>query len=357
VRVLIIDTCYRRFLDAHYAERPGLADERYEVQWRALMDRFFGTCDSYSHFLGQLGHDAHEIVLNCDPLQRAWAREHGIRVGRRLRLLRERPLVLSQVEDFRPDVVYVQDIGAVSPRLQAALRARGRLLAGQIASEAPPYKQLAGFQLLLTSFPHFVSRFRDRGIDSEYFALGFDPRVLAHVEGKTPVEEAVFVGALGRKQHARGNELLERAALRVPIAFWGYDVDGRPPDSPMRRAYRGEAWGLDMFRVLARARIALNRHIDVAEDYANNMRLYEATGVGTLLVTDAKRNLPDLFEPDVEVVTYVDEDELVAKLQHYLANEEERSRVARAGQQRTLRAHTYGRRMQELVEILGRYGS
>ena len=62
-----------------------------------------------------------------------------------------------------------------------------------------------------------------------------------------------------------------------------------------------------MYRVLARSKIALNRHIDVAEDHANNMRLYEATGVGTFLITDAKRNLSELFEPGEEVVTYADE--------------------------------------------------
>jgi spore maturation protein CgeB len=105
VRVLIVDTCYPAFLKAHYAERPDLADATYEVQWRALMDRFFGTCDSYSHFLGVLGHEAHEVVLNCEPLQRAWAREHGVRLKRRMPLFRDQSLVLAQAEEFSPDVV------------------------------------------------------------------------------------------------------------------------------------------------------------------------------------------------------------------------------------------------------------
>ena len=66
--------------------------------------------------------------------------------------------------------------------------------------------------------------------------------------------------------------------------------------------------------------------------HATNMRLYEATGVGTLLITDAKRNLPDLFEPDEEVVTYSSEDELIEKIEHYLSDEAERIRIAHAGQ-------------------------
>ena len=110
-----------------------------------------------------------------------------------------------------------------------------------------------------------------------------------------------------------------------------------------------------MFRVLAESRIAVNRHIDVAENNANNMRLYEATGVGALLLTDAKQNLGDLFTVGAEVVAYRDEDELVEAVDHYLAREDERRAIAEAGQRRTLADHTYAVRMQELVEILGRY--
>jgi len=68
---------------------------------------------------------------------------------------------------------------------------------------------------------------------------------------------------------------------------------------------------MEMFRVLRAARIVLNRHIRVAEDNANNMRLHKATGVGSLLLTDEKTNLPELFEPGAELVTYADENELV----------------------------------------------
>ena len=42
----------------------------------------------------------------------------------------------------------------------------------------------------------------------------------------------------------------------------------------------------------------------MAKSYANNMRLYEATGVGALLVTDWKENLGEMFEPGKEVVAY-----------------------------------------------------
>jgi spore maturation protein CgeB len=355
MRILIVDTCYPAFLKAHYARNPGLDARSYEEQWRALMDTFFGTADSYSHHLRALGHDAHEVVANCAPLQEAWVREHSLRV-RRFALrprTREEQIVVAQARDLGPDVVYVQNLTCLSGRTLGRLKRIAGLVAGQIASEPPAAAKLRSFDLILTSFPHFVDRFRELGVATEYLRIGFDERILGRLAGE-PREQhgAVFVGALNRTQHRSGNSFLERAARQVPIEFWGYNADGWPDDSPIRTGYRGEAWGLDMFRVLNASRIALNRHIDVAGDNANNMRLYEATGVGALLVTDAKRNLGDLFELDREVITYEDGEELIEKVRYYLDHDDDRSAIADAGQARTLREHTYAQRMEELASIL-----
>jgi spore maturation protein CgeB len=346
VRVLIVDTCYDAFLAAHYARRPGLARRPYDEQWRSLMGTYFGTADAYSHFLGELGHRAHEVVVNCLELQSAWAREHGLGDTSGENVL------LAQLEDFRPDVVYLQNLHVLSDDTMARLRASGALVAGQIASKPPPPERLRMYDLLLTSFPHFVENFRALGIDAEYFRIGFDPRVLDAI-GEVPVEhDVVFVGTLNGIRHRRGNATLARAARALPVRFWGYDLRGWPPWSPLRRRYQGEAWGLDMFRVLASARVVLNRHIGAARQYANNMRLYETTGVGSLLVTDAKENLGELFDVGSEVVAYRDADDLVAQTRRLLADEDARRAIAAAGHARTLRDHTYAVRMRELEAIL-----
>ena len=359
MRILIVDTCYPAFLEAHYERHPGLAERPYDEQWRSLMDTFFGTADSYSHHLAPLGHEAHEVVANCASMQLAWAREHGVRLPR----WTARPkahvetIVLAQAAAYSPDVLYVHNLHLLSGRALRELRATGARIVGQIASSPPSARRLRLFDLVLTSFPHYVERFRRLGIASEYFRIGFDERVLARLEAEGEPSErhnAVFVGALNRRRHREGNAILERAAARAPIEFWGYGARGWPARSAIRRNYRGEAWGIDMFRVLRAARIAVNRHIREAGSFANNMRLYEATGVGTMLLTDAKDNLGELFEPGREVVTYASADELADAVNHYLAHDDERGAIARAGQARTLREHTYAKRMAELVSTLDR---
>jgi spore maturation protein CgeB len=124
-----------------------------------------------------------------------------------------------------------------------------------------------------------------------------------------------------------------------------------PPSAFIRRSYVGPAWGREMFQVLRNSLLTLNHHGDL-RPFANNMRLFEATGVGTLLITDWKENLHEMFEPGKEVIAYRTSEECAELVRYYLEHEDEGTEIARAGQQRTLREHTYYQRVQELVDIV-----
>jgi len=164
----------------------------------------------------------------------------------------------------------------------------------------------------------------------------------------------VFVGGLSA-DHAERILLLEKVAAKQPIEIWGYGIESLGRDSLLRRSHRGNAWALDMYEVLFNAKIALNHHINVAGHFANNMRLYEATGVGTLLLTDYKSNLHTLFEPGKEVIVYRSSEECTELIAYYLQHEDESKSVAEAGQARTLREHTYNHRMREFINILNSF--
>jgi spore maturation protein CgeB len=101
--------------------------------------------------------------------------------------------------------------------------------------------------------------------------------------------------------------------------------------------------------------LTVNRHIDVAEGFANNMRLYEATGTGALLITDRKQNLGELFREGAEVVAYSSAPEAAEQITYYLEHPEEARQIADAGQRRTLAEHSYPQRMEELLRILNGY--
>jgi glycosyltransferase involved in cell wall biosynthesis len=373
MRVLIVDTYYPRFLDEHYAGN-ALAQASYDEQLTALMDRSFGTSDVYSTELRALGHEAWDVVVNAAPLQAAWARENGMRsagllaqaarmptrAGLAARRAFQHRVALEQIQQHRPDVLYCQDLSFFSPRELAAIRARGALVVGQIASPAPTEEVLRGYGLICTSFPHFVERFRSIGVATEYLPIGFDARVVDRLaargvdcmnqEGRDI--DLSFIGSVNPHVHPARVALLEELCRQRPIEIHGNGVDALPADSPIREHFVGEAWGLDMYELLARSRVTVNRHIDAAEGYSNNMRLYEATGAGAMLLTDLGSNLSEIFHNGKEVVVYGTVDDLITAVDAYIDDEPLRAEVARSGQARTLGQHSYSGVIGELAQIL-----
>ena len=123
-----------------------------------------------------------------------------------------------------------------------------------------------------------------------------------------------------------------------------------PVNLHLKPYMRPPLYGNKMFQVLHDSKATFNCHINISPRTANNVRLYEATGIGTCLVTDWKENLKDLFEPDQEVVTYRSYEECIEKVRWLLNNPNERERIAKAGQARTLKQHTWTDRAEKLVQ-------
>jgi SAM-dependent methyltransferase len=345
---VFINTCYPAFLEAHYKQHPPLLTAPYAVQKTRLQKTCFGDADFYSAGLLQAGWVADDLIANCGPLQRAWANEAGVKSADYLDVL------IEQIKQLRPDVIYLQDLSMATAEILARLRPLAELIVGQIASPVPPQAQVAGLDIIFTSFPHFAERFRRSGIASYYQPLAFDPRVLDLAPTETERHSLTFVGGIS-PAHPAGTELLTALAAALPIEIYGYGAETLPPESRVRARHRGEVWGEKMFGLLRASAITVNRHIAVAESNANNMRLFEATGCGALLITDYKTNLGELFEIGKEVVAYRSPEECVALCQYYLGHPDEAAAIARAGQQRTLRDHSYARRMLDTGEILSRH--
>lgn len=377
MRILILDTYYSEPLGAVYERNPGLEHQPYAEQLQTIYDYGFGRGDSFPANLQKLGHSADQFIINATALQRRWAEEHGMvvessgfqqfarrgyqsvrwRLGFRKGLMLdswEQKVIAAQVEKFAPEVIIFADVLPFSVAFLKKLKAKNRLLVGEIGYPIPDDFDLRQYDLILSGAPHFIDRFRKAGLNAEVFRLGFDPAILKRLRRAEPVLDAVFIGTVGGL-HTRRTAMLEELARRVPISCFGHCADSLPPDSPLRAKMQPPLWGYDMYRTLQQARIAINMHIDVAENRAGNIRLYEATGIGTLLLTDWKSNLPELFEVDREVVAYHSVEECAEQISYYLAHEEERAAIAAAGQRRTLREHTIDRRMQELVGILEPY--
>ena len=372
MRFLLLDTDYPAFLDWLYAEHPALHEKPFDEQLRIHTEACFGQVGFCASNLRALGHEAYDLHVNNEYMQKQWALEHGLKEGSdwqwQFRLRRGivpwvsrnqvhrwfHDILAAQIKHYKPDVVLNLAMDGIDSAFFQEMKHHTRLLVGQIAAPLPQGENWGVYDLVISSLLNFVEYFRSLGVHSEFNRLAFEPTVLRHLQTQKKNIFVSFVGSF-TSAHGKRDQLLEHLCSRLPINVWGNGVERLPQDSPIRSRYLGTAWGTRMFRILAASKMVVNYHIDIAQSYANNMRLFEATGTGALLVTDWKDNLHEMFEPGKEVVAYRNSEECAELIQYYLEHNDEREAIASSGQRRTLHSHTYLQRMRDLSTIVSKY--
>jgi len=392
VKFLIINTDYPHFLRWLYnVSHPNLASKPYREQLKARYESMFGLADSYSHALNELGHEAYDIFQNNETMQRQWYLEHtsqdagtsislpssvrGILQNARsfaaktpLRRFRRlfQPLLNNfdphrwvcqilqeQLSFYRPDVVISVAIAQILPQFFKENRNLFRILIGQSAGPSPlPDWDYSCYDLLISSSEERVEYFRKRNLRSEFLPLAFDPRAIQNVRDGSNKHDVTFVGSVSSDHSSRVDWLTAVAEELPELKIWAFDAGSVLKDSILRERFQGEAWGVEMFQIFHDSKITLNHHGNVGP-YANNMRLYEGTGMGTLLITDYKPNLGEILQVGREVLCYKTPKECVDLVRTYLKDDAARSSIAAAGQKRTLTEHLYKNRMQCLLDMIG----
>lgn len=390
MRILLLNTDYQRFQAWLYARHAGLERETYATQMAKRNASMFGLSDFYPKNFAVHGHVAQQIYVSTLWMQATWAREHGLPFEapaelstderrtlpgwaeraaapfkQRLRPLARKlgfspsldrqseSVLLAQIEEFRPDVLINQDVFYADTRLMRRAKGIGKpILVGQIGVAPTLGDDWAVYDLMISQLPSTVQFFRSIGVRSELHHLAFEPSLLDELPLAPELDiDVSFVGSIST-DHLLRIKLLEAIAKRYDLRLWGNRPQALPASSPLHRCFQGEVWGVDMYQVLRRSRITLNSHIDFARNEAGNMRLFEATGVGTFLLTDYKDNLHTLFDETREVVAWRSVEDCLAAIEHYLRDGELRADIARSGQQRTMADHTYRIRTAELLALL-----
>lgn len=360
MKIVYLWSFYEPYLKSFYQHNPDFLHQSYIEQYQQILNDYHGVPGSYCRWSERLGHNALLIVNNCEPMQRQWAIERNIPFDSDWR----RKIALEQIRHFEPDIFFMGSMFDLYGDFLKKVKRIVKTCIGWIACPIPRGVTLTQMDAILSSVPQFVDTFRSMGIVSECVPPAFDSDILQLLDNTSDrVIPFSFVGGVTRNHKERYN-LLTQLVEKTSMEVWGYGIkphgikemllnllSGRNFVDPVVRRFRGEAWGLEMYRILHRSKITFNSHIDVAGDWCGNMRMYEATGVGTLLLTDKKSNLSELFEPDKEVIPYNSIDDAVEKLKYYLIHEEERKQIAKAGQNRTLTDYTFKNNVIKLIDI------
>ena len=366
-KILLQDSYYPSAL--RHFDREVAGALTYDDLLRRMMALRFGVSDAMSTRFRHLGWQTADVVTNSLRLQRQWSREHGIPIIPWLwsypYQVRETPVLrgltrsrryvqgifLEQVRRFQPDVLYLHDAGLFTSSQIDEMRLSCRIVAFQTGGPFPDLNQTGPPDVFISPLPSHTARAASLGISSHTVPMAFDQRVIA---GETPCRDidVSFVGSVS-DSHPTTLTLLRSVARSCPeLQIYGPPSPPVLSDDLLRQCYRGEAWGREMYAVLRRSRVTLNRHVNWAGPHAANMRLFEATGCGATLVTDLKEDLDQLFEPGAEVLTYCEPSAAGDIVREILDDPDRGQQIASAGQRRTLRDHTYDARVPMLSEIL-----
>ncbi|MED0932153.1 glycosyltransferase [Bacillus mobilis] len=90
--------------------------------------------------------------------------------------------------------------------------------------------------------------------------------------------------------------------------------------------------------------------------YSVNNRTFEINAVGSFQLTDIRPDVAKHYIPGVEIETFNSASEFIQKAEYYLEHIQERKRIAKNGLDRTLKHHTYDRRVLQLLNYINFMG-
>lgn len=90
--------------------------------------------------------------------------------------------------------------------------------------------------------------------------------------------------------------------------------------------------------------------------YSVNNRTFEINAVGSFQLTDIRPDVSKHYIPGVEIETFNSASEFIQKAEYYLEHVQERKRIAKNGLDRTLKNHTYDKRILQLLNYINFIG-
>ena len=315
--------------------------KRYQSFAECLAE-FLETRFSALHILKPvLSGDSDAFYTNGDDvhLQSLWAREHGIRTDDLEQIL------LAQIEHHRTDVFYNLDPMRYG---SAFVRKLPGCVKTTLCWRAAPSGNLdlTSYDLVVCNFPSILEDWRRKGCKAEYFFPAHDPAMDTYANARRDVLDLIFVGGFSR-HHANRSAALRAAAsmsgirmrlhledlrlTRMANVLWfmpGLGTYRHPRE--IRDIRAGSLYGRELYAALAATRIVLNGAVDMAGGDRGNMRCFEATGCGAVLLTDSGR-YPEGFIDGETMVAYSSPDQIPELIGRLIADVYWAESIAKAG--------------------------
>lgn len=189
------------------------------------------------------------------------------------------------------------------------------------------------------AFPRARLSYLPLGADPESFQTG-DLSAEDHARYDADI---CFVGAW---YPDRENVLSTLSGYRMKIFGWkGWE------QSSLAYNYGGPLNSLESAKAYRCAKIVINMNLQPPVSGVNG-KTFEICAAGGFQLTDFRSDLPALYDIGLELAVFHSPEELAGLVRHFLDNPAAREQIAKAGNARTLRDHTLGSRVSNIVSTV-----
>lgn len=384
MKLLMLCKYYPETLKYFYEKYPFIISSSFEEHRSKILDEHFGWTGDLSRYINLQGIQTEFIIANAESMQKKWADEHKFQSYSERKW--EKEIVMEQIKHFRPDVLWVGSLfDYYGNFLKNALHYCKKAITW-VSCPTPANLNISGFTTLITSNPSVLRKKQHLFNNVIVTKPGFDSEILKKLGYVGKKYYVTFIGGI-TPAHLKRVEILAYLIKKgIDIKVFGYINEERRRDALLHAAgcvmkhrdvckgkdalkrmftqryqrdveitksvHQGPIFGLDMYHTLAKSRITLNIHIDVAGSYAGNMRIFEGTGVGSCVLTEHTENINSLFKLGKEILTYRSKEELLDVLQSMMKQDEKIDQISKAGQKRTLNIYTIEKMFNDIKQTL-----
>lgn len=367
IKLLRISSIYPDFL-SELKKNIFLKSDNYFESLNKIFAQKYSVSNYITKALIEKNYECVEIINNVNFLQEKWVNEYGDSSS-------NEDILIQQIQYYKPDILYIGNVSIVNSTFIKKIKKFNfvkLILCFHCAPFTPSIiKNLKDVDAIVTctkGYQQSISQKLNKNILLMHHAFDSDQQ-LSSCEEMRDIDVS-FVGSLflNKGLHSNRVEMIYELMKKFKNNYIAINFSNKFFLNFVSLIFRSifkfdlfkkisffyrliyiyyfskkPIFGKKMLKILNRTKILVNTHIEDTE-YAGNMRLFEGTGSGCLLITDVKKDIDKLFKPNEEIELFSDKLDLIKKCTYYLKNQDKLNNISKAGLKKTLNFHSYKHR-------------
>lgn len=351
-----------------YKKHKRLNDSCYEDQYFKIKDEAITSIGEWPDYFSKIDVECKVICVNNPFIQETWCNENYFEPEKENA---EFSIVIAQIRKFAPSHLIVMNPGYFKKdnRFDKLLHYCPSIKTKICWYGAPSgeISFLKKYDYVLSPSKNLTEKYLNDSLKCFHLNHAFEPRILDLVgEDKQRKNKICFIGSLnsGNEWYNQRISYLERISKEIEIDIYS-DVQklsyyqrfkhiyifkrhslckfllerniknnlllnhsdknnlpryDRLTSSQIAKKINPPRYGLDMFKLLSSYRFTFNMHIPLSGNTAGNLRLTEALGLGTCLLTDSKINNKEFLCNYADRLSYNTADDCINKVKFLINN-------------------------------------